>query len=432
MKKFFLLFLAFFALVAVRAQLVPRQMVVAEDATGTWCPYCPGAQMGCEDLLANGKFVAVIANHNGDGYANTYSNARNSLYNIQYFPGIVFDGTLGYEGGSNTQSQYNKYLPKYNTQMADSSEATITMEVTNSGLDYTAVITVTKVGNITATNLKLHFFATQSHIHQHWQGQDSLHKVNRLMVPNQNGTAIDFSGGNTQTVTLNFTLNSAWPIDDCEFVVALQNMDAGQGSISGMTGVKKYIIYQAIKRGTIDLNVDFSASETEVNTNVPVAFTNLTTGGYVGPVPETYEWLFPGANPSTSVERNPTVTYTDQGDFDVTLIVNRGGQIDTVTKTAYIKSSWPTGVKENSNSFNARIFPNPNSGTFIVSMNTTKATVADLTVTNTAGAVFYKETGVSINGQMQKTIQLSNIASGIYYLTVQNADSKSVQKIVVK
>lgn len=434
MKKIFFLLITFFAFISfVRAQDVPRQMVSVEDATGTWCTYCPGAAMGCDDLLSNGKFVAVIANHNGDAFANTYSNARNNMYGISAFPSVGFDATIGYVGGSHTQSMYNNYLPIYNQLIQVTSPVEISMEVSNTGLSYTVVVTLTKVGTITSVNNILYFFVTQSNIQYNWQGQTHLEHVNRLMVPNQNGTAIDFSSGDTQTVTLTFDMNATWPLEDCEFITFLQNKDAGQGNQQGTSGypMKKFAVYQTIKRGTIDLTLEFTASDTEVTTNEPVTFTNQTTGGYIG-VPETYEWLFPGANPSTSVEENPTVVYTEAGNYDVTLIVNRGGQIDTLTKTAYIAASWPTGVQEKTNFVNAQIYPNPNNGEFTLELNPVKSVIVDLNVTNTNGAVLYKENGLNINGTTQKHLKLGNLSPGTYYLTIQNSDSKTVQKLLVK
>ena len=118
MKKLLLSIIMLFALTTLIAQQVPRSMVALEIGTGTWCQYCPGAAMGADDLLANGKLVAVIENHNGDGYANNYSNARNTYYSINGYPTAVFDGVLKFVGGSHTQSMYSNYLPKYNTRMA--------------------------------------------------------------------------------------------------------------------------------------------------------------------------------------------------------------------------------------------------------------------------------------------------------------------------
>jgi len=50
-------------------------------------------------------------------------------------------------------------------------------------LNYTIVVTMTKIGTLTATNMVLQFAVTQSHISQIWQGQTHLEHVNRLMFP---------------------------------------------------------------------------------------------------------------------------------------------------------------------------------------------------------------------------------------------------------
>jgi len=213
---------------------------------------------------------------------------------------------------------------------------TMDVEVTDGA--YTATVEMTKVGTITATNIVLYFFVTQSNISQSWQGQSHLEHVNRLMVPSQTGTPVSFASGDVQTVVLNFDMNPAWPIEDCEFIALLQNKTPGQGIMTGnppYNTLTKWEALQTIKRGVIDLNVDFAASVTEVDKFTQVSFTNNTTGGYIG-TSETYLWLFPGANPATSTDENPTTFYNDCGTHDVSLIVNRGGQIDTLVKTAYI------------------------------------------------------------------------------------------------
>lgn len=47
-------------------------------------------------------------------------------------------------------------------------------------------------------------------------------------------------------------------------------------------------------------------------------------------------WTFPGGNPATSTEQNPTVTYTESGDFAVTLVATNVNGTDTEVKTNYI------------------------------------------------------------------------------------------------
>ena len=345
MKKIFLSFLMFASLATVIAQSVPRTMVVLEVGTGTWCTYCPGAAMGADDLLENGKQVAVVENHNGDTYANNYSNARNSLYSISGYPTATFDGTTAVVGGNHSTSMYPNYLPKYNAAIAILSPVSMSMEVSNVGLDYTVTVTMTKVDAITAVNLKLDFAVTQSNITQNWQGQTHLEHVSRLMVPDQNGTPVSFATGDVQTVVLTFSLPAALPVEDCEFVAWLQNYDTGQGTIagSGSPPVKKWVTLQGIKRGIIDLTPGFTVVTNNINKGDAVTFTNATHGGYIG-TPETYEWLFPGATPSTSTEANPVVTYNECGAHDVSLIVNRGGQIDTLVQTAYIQVGPPVNI----------------------------------------------------------------------------------------
>lgn len=119
---------------------------------------------------------------------------------------------------------YSYYLPKYNLRKAIPSSFTIDLEGSNSGMiDYELNITVEKVATTTASNIRLHVVVTESNIMQSWQGQSELHHVERLMVPNQNGTVMDFSDGDIIEETVNFTMNTAWVNENCEVVVFLQN-----------------------------------------------------------------------------------------------------------------------------------------------------------------------------------------------------------------
>jgi hypothetical protein len=417
MKRFTLLVVMLLAITGLMAQ-IDRTMVVMEIGTGTWCQYCPGAAMGADDLLEHGCFVAVVENHNGDTYANTYSNARNSYYGITGYPTAVFDGILKYVGGNHSSSLYTTYLPRYNQRISIPSPVQMSMEITNTGLSYQAVITITKVGTITATNLVAHFVVTQSHINQNWQGQTHLEHVNRLMVPDQNGTAISFTSGDVQVVTLNFDMNSAWPVEDCEFIAFVQDKTGHE-------------IQNGIKRGAIDLNVDYAADNTSIQKNEVVTFTNNTFGGYIG-VPETYEWIFPGGSPASDTVKDPVVTYSEVGTYDVTLIVNRGGQIDTVTKSDYITVSPGVGISDKGKELSVNVYPNPSNGTFAVEMNTTGNKVVDMKVINTANVLVYEENNITINGQLVKNLKLNNLSSGMYYLILQNGKNKTVQKIFVK
>ena len=393
------------------------------------CTYCPGSSMGADDLLANGKLVAIVENHNGDAYANSYSNARNTIWAIPGYPTATFDGNLSVVGGSHTVSSYSSYLPKYLASIGVTSPVAMTMEVEHTDDVYTATIEMTKVGTISATNIVLYFFVTQSHIQYNWQGQSHLNFVNIQMVPNQNGTTVSFAGGDVQTVELIFTIDPSLPLEDGEFVAMLQNRTSGQGVIPGPYPVNKWEVYQTIKEGVVALTVDFEASATQVEKNTPVTFSNNTTGGYIG-VPETYKWFFPGAEPDYTTEENPTVTYTQVGTFDVTFIVDRGGQIDTIVKTDHIQVVPSVGIDEQPETIIASVYPNPSNGQFFVELYTLKPAVVNIEIVNTRGAVVYQERNVSVDEKLARNLDL-NLNSGIYYLIVNEGESKKIRKLVI-
>jgi hypothetical protein len=316
----------------VFGQSVQREMVILEKGTGTWCTWCPSAAVGAEELLENGCQVAVVSNHNGDSYANAYSNARNSMYQLTGYPTAIFDGKTKSVGGSTSGSTYPAYVGIYNTRYAVPSPVIMDMEIENTDDDYSVTITIEKVDNITSSDLRLVFFVTESEIPQTWFNQTTVEHVNRMMVPDQDGTSVDFSSGDIQTVTLDFSLQANWVVEHIEFVAALQNYEPGQ---TGGTFVKEML--NGIKRGAIDLVVDFEASETHIDKNTEVTFTSEVTGGYQGPVPVEYEWFIPGAEPDYTTDENPTVNYWQCGTHDVTLVLNKGGQIDTVIKENYMQ-----------------------------------------------------------------------------------------------
>ena len=270
MKKTFLILLTLFSVISA-VVAVPRNLVVVEVATGTWCQYCPGAAMGCHDLLQNGHAVAIVKNHNGDAYANVYSNARNSYYGVTGYPTAYFDGLNPTVGGSATQSMYSNYLPKVNARLAVPSHFTITAVGTATGNNYTVMVTVAKPEADTNTNVKLHAVLTESNIPQVWFNQTTVDNVNRLMVPDQNGTTIDLATGGQTTVTLNFTVNATWNVANCEMVFFLQNMTSKEI----LQGVK-YSLAQLVGAYPVSHEqIDFPDMYVNGTATVPITITNF-------------------------------------------------------------------------------------------------------------------------------------------------------------
>lgn len=167
--------------------------------------------------------VAIIAYHSGDNYQNTSGLARLSYYGsmIPGFPTVIFDGMLTSVGGGS--NLYNTYLGKYNSRISVASDYTIDVSGSSSGMiDYEVDIVVEKVAS-GIDNPVLHVAVTESHIPEYWGGLSEVNYVERLMFPNQYGTALDFSGGDIEELTASFIIDQSWVNEECELVVFLQN-----------------------------------------------------------------------------------------------------------------------------------------------------------------------------------------------------------------
>jgi PKD repeat protein len=328
MKKF--LFVLIFSLFAVFsfAQQIDRHLVLVEIATGTWCYYCPGAAMGADDLHDNGDPVAIIENHTGDAFANTYSLARKSYYNVSGIPTANFDGFYHQiVGGNHTQSMYNAYLQWVNSRMAIQTSFDIAISGYHVDDEYFIKIMVTQVADDNASNLKVRLSLTESDIQFNWQGMSELNFVNRLMVPNANGTPVTFDEvGDTVNVVLNFPFNNNWVLENCDLVAFIQS-----------DGNK--INHNAITLAMSDIPsavpvANFDATPTSGYAPLTVQFSDLSTG-----LIDSWSWDF--GDGETSTEQNPEHIYNNSGSYAVSLTVSGEYGSDDTTFVDYISVGLP-------------------------------------------------------------------------------------------
>ncbi|MCB2208182.1 MAG: PKD domain-containing protein [Bacteroidetes bacterium] len=80
---------------------------------------------------------------------------------------------------------------------------------------------------------------------------------------------------------------------------------------------------------------NFVASDTLIPLNQSIDFTDKTLGA-----PSTWEWTFYGGEPETSTEQNPTgIVYSEDGTYDVRLIVSNDVGDDTLVMEDFITAS---------------------------------------------------------------------------------------------
>ncbi len=322
MKKFYFLCLLCMTGLGLLSQPVARQKVIVEIGTGTWCTYCPGAAMGADDLVENGCQVGVIEYHNGDPFANDASNARNSYYGISGFPTAFFDGVLSVVGGNHSVSMYPSYLPLYQQRFAIPSDFTIEIYGQNTGSVYDILLVVTKV-NGTYGELTVQLALTESEIVFAWQGQTHLNFVERLMAPDHFGTTVDFTDEEVMVIPLQFTMNSDWVAANCELVAFVQDDDTKECLQGNMVAIPDLDPIPATARFTCADNTPCISTSLE--------FEDQSLGEIIS-----WNWTFEGGNPPTSTVQNPVVSYSTQGQYDVSLIVYDGEVYDTLVNPEYI------------------------------------------------------------------------------------------------
>jgi hypothetical protein len=220
-----------------------RDKVLVEIGTGTGCPYCPGSAMGADDLVAAGKPVAVIEYHSynsSDPYNTPEAAARTGYYGITGYPTAVFDGVESYVGGSNNQSLFAAYEPLVDARSPIKVGVGIQFTTTTTAKGYHVVVTLIKYGPIMGEDFVLHFAVTESEIAYNWQGQSKLDYVERLMLPDANGTPVDLVNNNTIVQEYDFEVGDDWNVDELEVVAFVQNT-ATREIMNGHKEMLKYV-----------------------------------------------------------------------------------------------------------------------------------------------------------------------------------------------
>lgn len=205
-------------------QEVPRQKVIVEVGTGTWCPSCPAVVAIIHDLIADGANMSVVEYHINDPYQNAESLTRKDYYDFPWYPTTYYDA---WHIGFDDWATYNIHESYYLAREATMSSFSVAIEGEIGSSDVSGTVTIDKVANYSGTNLKLHVVLTESNIPEIWQGETELDFTERAMFPANggNGLAIDFTSGSSQEITFTIPMDPTWVKENCELVFFLQDDD---------------------------------------------------------------------------------------------------------------------------------------------------------------------------------------------------------------
>ena len=343
MKIFYLSIVIFlFGISNVSAQ-VDRQFILLEQANNTSMPVCSYFIDITSDIETAIPTTAVLSYHDMDWFYTLEGAARlEEMYGDgdNEYPAFWVDGIrIPY---NNAVGELQSYVE---AREAVQSDFSIDLSETHTNANYNATVVLTKEAEYTNTNMVLRLVLKEKDIYYNWIGWEgetveTVDNVVRAMIPNTNGTAVDLSGSNTQTINLDFTLDPTWDRDNCELVAYIQDTDTEE-------------VLQAISLSLQVIEYDYDAFLVETlapaaslcdNIISPIVvlknkggenLTNLDFEYSVdGETPSTYSWAGNLAFNERQEVTLPDYTFTQNYNTEKTLLIsclNPNGQIDENT-----------------------------------------------------------------------------------------------------
>jgi len=166
----------------------------------------------------------VIAYHPSDAFANAAATQRNSYYSPSGTPDTKLDGTYEVLGGVHTGTVFGSFRAYFDTRKLVPSPLAIELSTTYDSTSRQGhLVAVIRNPGAGAVSGQLQVALTESHIYYVWQNMDSLHQLERAMLPDAGGEAITVAPGESLVKTRDFAVDPAWVARNCELIAFVQN-----------------------------------------------------------------------------------------------------------------------------------------------------------------------------------------------------------------
>ncbi|MEO0899674.1 MAG: T9SS type A sorting domain-containing protein [Bacteroidota bacterium] len=333
--------------------MVPRNKVLLEIFSGTWCVFCPGSELGARDMKKNELDVAIIKHHMGDPYQNASTEFRDSMYFVTAFPTSVFNGDSIITGGNVSSSIYATYYPIY---LASLDMTPIQMEMNLRRLKGTVQdsilveVDVTKLGPY-SNDLVLYVAISESHISESWFGLSEVNNVNRGIFPNPSGISLNLVEGMKSTYSLKIPYEANWEEEWLETVVWIQ--DPNTQIVANADAKSAYLpdeLYEVSLDKVVSLvnptqcqadenDISFTVINPDADTVTSMTFDYQLNNGTI----ETYTWNGILAYSDTATVTLPTIINdgSESNQLGIVLKLVNGNQDQNVTNNILV-SNWST------------------------------------------------------------------------------------------
>lgn len=160
---------------------------------------------------------------------------------------------------------------------------------------------------------------------------------------------------------------------------------------------------------TLNVCTPPTAGFTNQISGMTVTFTNTSTNG------TSYFWDFGNGNQSTNM--SPSHTYQTQGVYTVCMTaINSCDSVtfcDTISLITAIGDPWAATVK---------LFPNPTSGILNLEAEFAQGGDYEIHIVDILGQIVYHQSVKSSSGTVHRTIDVTNLSSGVYDVMISDGD----------
>lgn len=233
----------------------------------------------------------------------------------------------------------------------------------------------------------------------------------------------------------NGTFSTGWVADantSTDWLTASHQLN----NLAGQASVKLRIRFTSGLLGTSgegfafdDINIDNCLTLPTANFSVAninggtVTFQNLSTNATA------YSWNFGEILPSTDTTANPTHTFLTNGTYAVTLTASSEcgstTYVDSVTVIA-------VGVSELAKENNISCFPNPTTNNVNIVVNAPVAQKMSITIKDLKGSILISEKLKTVVGINKKSLDVSILSKGIYFVTIVSEKQNSTTKLIIE
>jgi PKD repeat protein len=150
---------------------------------------------------------------------------------------------------------------------------------------------------------------------------------------------------------------------------------------------------------------------------------------YMGEQPLMFSWDF--GDGSTSDERHPKHTYSNSGQYEVTLTMYSKSSSDTRNRVIEV-SNLALGFEEQNPDVFERLYPNPAIGYTSIQIKANKRSVGQILLTNIMGQTVFQKEIVIESGAQEVRLNLNEMSSGIYHVNLRSENKIYSRKLIIE